>query len=264
MGASHGRTRNFNVAYRDRTYQALVQEAGGLWRELEAESGASLLNLVGQVVHGAGVQRDADAELRILGVEAERLDPGEARERWSGLRFDTRVLHLPQAGRVDAEEAVVALQQQARARGAEVVLETPAVSIEIRGDGAAVVVTDETTYVAETVVVTVGAWTQRLLGDHVALPRLTVTQEQPAHFAVTDSGAVWPSFMHLPAEGDPRYDTFLSLVYGTLTPGEGVKAGWHGVGPLTDPDHRSFEPEPTQLTALQQLRPRLAARGRRR
>jgi sarcosine oxidase len=36
-----------------------------------------------------------------------------------------------------------------------------------------------------------------------------------------------------------------------LTPGEGVKAGWHGVGPVTDPDERTFEAEPQQLAALQ-------------
>ena len=70
MGASHGRTRNFNVAYADPTYQAMVQEAERLWRELEGESGATLLDLVGLVVHGEGVAADADAELRALGVEA--------------------------------------------------------------------------------------------------------------------------------------------------------------------------------------------------
>ncbi len=79
-----------------------------------------------------------------------------------------------------------------------------------------------------------------------------VTQEQPAHFSVSDPSAVWPGFNHLPGPGDPRYDYWCSpQTYGTLTPGEGVKAGWHGVGPVTDPDARSFAPEPVQLAALQ-------------
>lgn len=252
QGASHGRTRNFNVAYADPTYQALVQEAGSLWRELEAESGATLLDLVGQVVHGAAVEPDADAELRALGVEAALLEPEAAQERWSGFRFDTRVLHLPQAGRVYAEDAVVALQERAAAHGAEVRLETAAEGLRLRDDGAVEVAAGGTTYLAETVVVTAGAWTSKLLGEHLRLPSLTVTQEQPAHFAVADPAAVWPSFMHLPVEGDPRYADFRSLVYGMLTPGEGVKAGWHAVGPVTDPDARTFEPEPVQLEALRQ------------
>lgn len=248
QGASHGRTRNFNVAYADPTYQAMVQEAAVLWRELEGESGVTLLDLVGQTVHGASVGPDAAEELRTVGVQAEMLPVEEARERWRGIRYDTRVLHLPQAGRVYAEDAVVALQRQAAAHGAEVLLETPVEEIRPRSDGSVEVAAGGTAYLADTVVVTAGAWTEKLLGAHLALPRLTVTQEQPAHFAITDHEAVWPSYMHLPAAGDPR---FLSLVYGMLTPGEGVKAGWHAVGPETDPDLRTFRPDPGQLAALQ-------------
>ena len=54
-----------------------------------------------------------------------------------------------------------------------------------------------------------------------------------------------------PSSGSPRYDYWYSQTYGTLTPGEGVKAGWHAVGPVIDPDARTFEPEPVQLAALQ-------------
>lgn len=249
MGASHGKTRNFNVAYPDPTYQAMLQESAVLWRELEDESGATLLDLVGQTNHGAGVAPDAADELRALGVQAELLPVEAAQERWRGIRYDTRVLHLPQAGRVYAEDAVVALQQQAAAHGGEVLRDTPVEAIRRRPDGTVEVSTADTTYLADAVVVTAGAWTQKLLGDLIPLPRLVVTQEQPAHFAITDEGAVWPSYNHLPADGDPA---FLSLVYGMLTPGEGIKAGWHAVGPATDPDHRSFEPEPGQLARLQQ------------
>ena len=56
-GASHGRSRNFNLTYVDPTYQAMLREAAVLWRELEAESGASLLDLVGIANHGAGSPR---------------------------------------------------------------------------------------------------------------------------------------------------------------------------------------------------------------
>ena len=252
MGASHGRARNFNVGYDDPTYQAMVQEAAVLWRELEDESGATLLDLVGQTNHGAGVAPDADLALSALGVQAELIPVEAARERWPGIRFDTRVLHLPEGGRVYAEEAVITLQRRASAHGAEVLLNTPAEGIWVRGDGKVEVATADTTYVADTVVVTAGAWTEKLLGGRVALPRLVVTQEQPAHFAVAQPDAAWPCWNHLPAENNPRYGHWYSLVYGMLTPGEGVKAGWHGVGAVTDPDRRSFEPEPVQLAALQQ------------
>ena len=251
MGASHGQTRNFNVAYPDPTYQAMVQEAATLWRELEDESGATLLDLVGQTNHGAGVEPGAADALRSLGVQAGMMPVEEAQERWPGIRYDTRVLHLPQAGRVYAEDAVVALQQQTVAHRGEVRLDTPVEDLRVREDGTVEVVTVDATYRADTVVVTAGAWTDKLLGTRVKLPRLVVTQEQPAHFAIVDSEAVWPSYNHLPADGDPRYEHWYSLVYGSHTPGEGIKAGWHGTGPVTDPDRRTFTPEPVQLAALQ-------------
>ena len=82
-----------------------------------------------------------------------------------------------------------------------------------------------------------------------------MTQEQPANFAVRgsvgDAETAWPGFNHHPTPGDSEYDYWLSPIYGMYSPGEGVKAGWHGVGPVTDPDARTFTAEPTQLAALQ-------------
>ncbi|HEX5088678.1 MAG TPA: FAD-dependent oxidoreductase [Nocardioides sp.] len=251
MGASHGRSRNFNITYADATYQTMLREAAELWAELEDESGVSVLDVVGIVNHGAGVAPDLADQLGALGVRAALLTPAEAQERWAGIRFDTRVVHCPDGGRLDAEEAVATLQSEAARHGGEVVLDTRVESIEVRPDGRVEVVTGPETFVADTVVVTAGAWTEKLLGARVALPRLVVTQEQPAHFAVSDPAADWPSYNHLPEPRDPRYGYWYSQTYGTLTPGEGVKAGWHAVGPVTDPDARTFEPEPVQLAALQ-------------
>src|SRR5262245_38959041 len=251
MGASHGRSRNFNITYADATYQAMLREAAGLWRELETESGLPLLDLVGIVNHGAGVAPGLADQLGALGVRATMLTPAEAHERWAGIRFDTRVLFCPDGGRIDAEEAVVALQAETARHGGEVLLDTRVTSIQVRADDRVEVVTDGEVFVADTLVVTAGAWTEQLLGSIVALPRLVVTQEQPAHFAVSDETAVWPSYNHMPEPGHPRYDYWYSQTYGTLTPGAGIKAGWHAVGPVTDPDARTFQPEPVQLAALQ-------------
>ena len=118
------------------------------------------------------------------------------------------------------------------------------------------VVTQGGDLVARRVVVAVGAWSAGLLGPLLAGPPspgpaglpLVVTHEQPAHFVVRDPATegTWPSFTH-----DPGPDAgWPSGVYGLATPGEGVKVGFHGVGPVTDPDRRSYLPEPGQLTAL--------------
>ena len=62
---------------------------------------------------------------------------------------------------------------------------------------------------------------------------------------------MWPGFNHALVPGSPGFENAYSPVYGMLTPGEGVKAGWHGTGALTDPDKRSFASEPSQRRALQ-------------
>lgn len=256
MGASHGASRNFNVAYADPTYVRMLVEALPLWRELENESGTALLDLVGVANHGPrpGFDEVHDA-LTAAGIAAEFLTVDEAGRRWPGVRFDTRVLFNEQAGRVNADAAVQALHATAAAAGADVRQRTRATRIEVIDDGRVRVASVSDTGVSEvfearTVVVTVGAWTTKLLG-RFPLPRLVVTQEQPAHFALRDEAIAWPSFNHFPGRPEDGYDYWLSPVYGMLTPGEGVKAGWHGVGPVVDPDARDFAAVPAQLAALQ-------------
>jgi sarcosine oxidase len=264
-GASHGASRNFNTAYSDPTYVAMLAEALPLWRELEAETGARLLDQVGIVNHGPNpaFEAVADALLR-AGFGASFLTPEAAGQRWPGIRFDGRVLHTPDAGRLNADAAVAAMQAAATAAGAEVSRGVRATRVEVLGDDRVRVTTqtegaERRVIEARRVVVTVGAWTTKLLTGVLPMPRLVVTQEQPAHFALRDqstdavarAAVDWPGFNHSFDASDPRYSYWYSPIYGLYTPGEGVKAGWHGVGPVIDPDARTFQPEPLQLAALQ-------------
>jgi len=247
-GASHGASRNFNVAYAEPAHVALLVEAERRWRELEAETGARLLDQVGIVNHGDHPELDdVHDALEAAGIPSAFLPPEEAARRWPGLRFETRVLFTPTAGRLDADASVRALQQASAERGADVRHETPVRGIRVVDDDLVEVETDSETLTARRVVVTAGAWASKLLGGLVPLPPLVVTQEQPAHFAVLDTSFEWPGFNHRPGPGD---DWWYSGVYGMLTPGEGVKAGWHGVGPVVDPDARDYRPEPVQFEAL--------------
>lgn len=258
-GASHGASRNFNIAYEEPDYLRLVAEAGGLWRELEAETDTHVLDMVGLVNHGAGEIEGHDLLLHQYGFAATTLTPDEASERWPGIRFDTRVTYTPDGGRLNPDLAIPALQRAAARHDAELRHQTAVRRIDVLADGTVAVHTDDETLTADSVVVTLGAWSRKLLEGIVELPPLVVTQEQPAHFALASGGdgldaetaALWPGFNHLRAAGDARTDWWYSDVYGMLTPGEGIKAGWHGTGPVVDPDHRSYEPEPVQLAALQ-------------
>ncbi|MFF1876641.1 FAD-dependent oxidoreductase [Leifsonia sp. NPDC058230] len=259
FGASHGRSRNFNTAYSDPVYAEMLAEALRLWRELEHQTGQLLLTQVGIVNHGPNPEFDrVAAALERVGLSAAFLSPEAASERWPGIRFDGRVLYSPDSGRLDADAAVAALQAAAAALGADVRHGVRVTDIASSGDRRVRVTTESGVVHARRAVVTAGAWTEKLLGRTVRLPRLRVTQEQPAHFALRDASAAasaaaattWPGFNHSYDRADPRYGYWRSPIYGMYTPGLGVKAGWHGAGPEVDPDRRDFLPEPQQLDDL--------------
>ena len=251
LGASHGATRNFNTAYPQDDYLDLVAEARTLWDVLAEETGTQLLDLVGLVNHGHAepLRRIREAHAG-RGVRSVFLPPAEAQERWAGMRFRTDVLYVPEAGRVRAADALHALRTSAEARGADFRYSTPVRGIEVLGGESVAVLTDGGEFRARRAIVAAGAWSRKLLDGIAELPRLVVTQEQPAHFRSVDASHEWPSFNHLPDPGNAADSYWYSQVYGMLTPGEGIKAGWHGSGPVVDPDHRDFTAEPAQLEAL--------------
>ncbi|WP_260982458.1 FAD-dependent oxidoreductase [Arthrobacter sp. U41] len=253
-GASHGATRNFNPGYADPDYVAMLAEAVRLWDELATDGGERLLARTGVVNHGTDPRLgDVRNALRGAGLRAEFLPAAEAAERWRGIRFDQEVLHMPDGGQLNPDAALPVMQRLAADRGADIRHRVTVLDVAVADDGVRLTLdaggrTEVLT--ARQAVVTAGAWTAKLLGGRVSLPRLTVTQEQPAHFAIRDEDALWPGFNHVPGQG-PEFAGWYSPVYGMQTPGEGIKAGWHGVGPVVDPDRRSFTPEPAQMAALQ-------------
>ncbi|QNE16074.1 FAD-dependent oxidoreductase [Pseudarthrobacter sp. NBSH8] len=263
-GASHGSTRNLNPGYHRPEFVAMLVEGLALWEELEQDSGELLLTRTGIVNHGPDPRLAlVQAALTEAGLRAESLRPEEAAERWRGIRFDQPVLFMPDGGQLNPEAALPVFQRLAAARGAEIRHHTKVVELKIMDDGVRLTLADQSpvasgrteVVTAAQAVVTAGGWTEKLLSGaagsgKLRIPRLTVTQEQPAHFRVADQGALWPGFNHTPGPG-PAYKGWYSPVYGMHTPGEGIKAGWHGVGPVVDPDRRSFLPETVQLAALQ-------------
>ncbi len=259
IGASHGSTRNLNPGYHRPEYVAMLAEGLSLWEDLEQESGEQLLARTGIVNHGPDPRLpEVAAALNQAGIPAEFLSPAEAGERWRGIRFDQQALHMPDGGQLNPEAALPALQRLATARGAEIRHHTKVVELQVMADDVRLTLESAAgieVVTAGQVVVTAGGWTEKLLAGAggstgLRIPKLRVTQEQPAHFRVVDQGVTWPGFNHMPGTG-AQYKDWYSPVYGMQTPGEGIKAGWHGVGPVVDPDRRSFQPEPAQLAALQ-------------
>ena len=234
-GASHGATRNFNNAYDEDHYLDLLVRSREGWDALGPVDGEPLLRLHGLVTHG-DVDLDAvRAGLRARNIPAALLTAADAAARWPGMRFDGDVLWSSDAGVVRAADALTELERRIVAGGGEVRWSTPVAHIGEDSAGIVLELADGGLLRADTAVVTAGAWTARLLG-RLGLPRLTVTEETPAHFA-PGTDTAWPSFNHYV---DPR--AYPATVYGMPTPGEGVKVGFHGVGDEIDPDARPHRP----------------------
>lgn len=236
-GSSHGRARIFRLAYQDPKYVGLAQRAQQLWRLLEEESGTELLEVTGGIDHGPAVTVGAlERALQRNGVPAAALAPAEAQARWPGMRFDEAVLHQPDAGRLNADETLVALHALAQARGCDVQYGVRARSLREVSTGVEVDTTHGVVS-GETAVIAAGAWVPALtrsLPFAGALPTFRVTQEQPAYFRPID-GTAFPSFLHHAGSGGRR----LGLgTYGMHSPDHGVKVGQHGAGQEVDPDRR--------------------------
>ncbi|WP_159501875.1 FAD-dependent oxidoreductase [Microbacterium sp. 18062] len=246
-GASHGTTRNFNDAYTEDRYLDLLARARAAWAVLGTPGGEPVLRLHGIVTRGpAGVLETVHAALAERGIDARLLDAAEAARRWPGIRFAGPALVSEDAGVVRADAALAELERRIVALGGEVRYSAPVRRIEDRGDDVRID-TDGGGIVADVAVVAVGAWTRPLLGGLVPLPRLTVTEESPAHFVPLRPNDPWPSFNHLTAG---LGDATPGDVYGMPSPGEGVKVGFHRVGPEVDPDARPFRA--THVAALEQ------------
>jgi sarcosine oxidase len=251
-GASHGASRIFRLSYPDPAHIALARQARDLWRSLEQATGTELLTVTGGVDHGGDPRlEELHAGLSAAGIASEWLGPAQAEERWPGIRIDTHALYHPDSGRLHADRSVEALQSAASALGASVQHTAGVTRITvIDADTVEVGLADGRTYRARRAVIAAGAWTRSLLAGLVPLPSLRVTQEQPAHFVPLAVEDGWPSFGHLITPGTAQAERFHGGVYGLATPGEGIKVGFHGVGPEVDPDRRDFRPRAQLATAL--------------
>ncbi|MGV9269130.1 N-methyl-L-tryptophan oxidase [Kitasatospora sp. NPDC003701] len=247
-GSSHGSSRIFRLAYPEPFYVSLALRALPLWRRLEEETGTRLLDLTGAVDHGPTAATSAlHRALTAAGRPAELLDPSQVAERWPGLRADTSALFHPEAGRLHADDSVAAFQRAAEGHGAEVRHGVGVRRLAVRGRGVELVTDGGEVIVAEHVVVAVGGWAPRLLSGLVpGLPPMRVTEEQPVHFPAA-APLDWPSFIH---HGGARLASEAG-VYG-LGSADGVKVGFHGVGPVVDPERRGGGPDARAVEQVQE------------
>ncbi|WP_440709788.1 NAD(P)/FAD-dependent oxidoreductase [Herbiconiux sp. YIM B11900] len=273
------RTAPFSLARTDALELRLLADAHALWRVLESETGVPVLAQTGGIEHGEPSEVDELARvLPHLGFAAEPVSAAESQARWPGLRSDGVALHTPEAGSLDAGAAVEALQSEARRRGAALHPARQVTRIRILGDDLARIEVvpldpggepsgDPEEFDSRRLIVTLGAWTAKLLGSVLVLPRLAVSQEYGIRFALRGPDAAVPSFTHHPRSGDPYYRFWPSSLSGAVRTSPGIGAptregapaffqhgdlslGWAAPGVATEPDARDPRPDERERSAL--------------
>ena len=198
-GSSHGSSRIFRLSYPDERWVRDAQLALPLWRELEEESGETLLEVVGTLDLGAPA---ANVEaLRAAGVLSEVLTPAELEARWPLAAEGRPGLYQPDGGFLHADRTLRALRASAEAADARIV---EGERVEPGELGAAVVV------------VTAGAWAPQLVELDVTPTIETVSYAEWA-------GPPVPSLIDWGSGGDAPH-------YSLLAPGIGIKGGSHHGG----------------------------------
>src|SRR5262249_38069283 len=101
-GSSHGPARIFRLADTTRTWVREARDPPAAWRELEAETGETLLELDGLVECFPNIDQSSAAELEECGVAWHEVEPGPhgivLPEGWSALI-------QPEAGVIRADRA---------------------------------------------------------------------------------------------------------------------------------------------------------------
>jgi sarcosine oxidase len=224
QGSSHGRSRIVRLAYPEVEFVELAKEAFVGWRELEQESGRTLLQLNGLLELVEDPAQSSHDALEAAGAEHELLDADAARSRWPvGVPDGWTVLFQPEAGIVRADVAHRTFVDRALAHGARLEEHRRVESL------------DELD--ADAVIVTAGPWVQKLVPDVPVRP----TRETLAYFR--RDGEPLPSLVWL----DP--ETRGHAMYSLHDPLHGLKAGAHMSGADADPDEPG-EPEPAILERI--------------
>jgi sarcosine oxidase len=178
QGSSHGETRITREAIGEgREFVPLVLRSNQIWEEIETATGHNLLTRCGCLVlasantpgqhHGSSsfLQDTIDAACE-FGIAHETLNANEVHRRYRQfrLRDDETGYFEPGAGFLRPEACIAAQLELARQAGAQVFLNETV--REITPDGNSVrVVTNHTIYSVSHVIVTVGAWIPKLLGQ---------------------------------------------------------------------------------------------------
>jgi sarcosine oxidase len=229
FGSSHGESRIIREQYFEHPlYVPLVQRAYQLWRELEEQTGRSLIRTTVGLMIGppngivvSGAIRSATEH----GLKQEVLDSAGLTARFPAFRPDRDIVAVldPRAGFLNADACNVAHIEAARRAGAEVHFEEGVTRWMPDGDGVRVTAAGGI-YMADRLLLSAGAWTKDLLPDltlPLSIERQVVFWLDPDESTLSYGSGHFPIYVYEYTPG--------SICYGFPRLARGVKAAvMHG------------------------------------
>jgi sarcosine oxidase len=180
FGSSHGETRVTRLAIGEGEHLTpLAIRSHELWREIERETGASLLSESGALIissernaaqtHVEGFFGRTVAAAERFGIGHEVLDAPTIRARWPhfNVREDEVGYFEPTAGFLRSEECIRAEAMLARRYGADIHENEVVLGFDARANGVTIA-TNLSCYSANKLIIAAGAWLPELLGERYA------------------------------------------------------------------------------------------------
>jgi sarcosine oxidase len=252
FGSSHGQTRIIREAYFEHPlYVPLIQRAYQLWAELESATERSLFRETGGLMIGkpeSAVVAGATRSAREHSLPHAILASADVRSRFPALCPTDEMVAVwePRAGILFPEICVDAHLTLARAHGAVLHANEPALSWETDGGGVRVTTSKGACHAGQ-LVLTAGSWIQSLVTD-LQLPLAIERQVQfwfepklPVEFQPERCPIhIWE---HEPGR----------FFYGFPDLGGGVKVACHHEGVKTHPDSINREVRPEEIEAMREI-----------
>ncbi|CAL5221259.1 g3417 [Coccomyxa viridis] len=166
-GSSHGSSRIIRLQYHEHPdYVPLLHRAYKLWRDLEADSGKTVLHITGCLEFSDPVRTVSNCFGHALrsaiehNLEHEVLTGEEVNKRFPGWRLPShfKALYQPQGGILNSEEGIRAHTRAAQKHGAILHTGERVQRWQVLPSGKVEVITNKATYTAGRLVLTAGAW----------------------------------------------------------------------------------------------------------
>jgi len=256
-GSSHGSSRVARSTYSEAVYARLMRRAATEdWPRIERESGEKLLlpsagcffGPAGGPVDGyLRAVRDAGFGEDLI----EQLDPSEARRRYPSMRFDDcrYVLDDHTCAVTAASRTLAVLARLATERGAVIRKDTAVTAIDTDGLRARVITAD-TVYWVDHVIVTAGAWAERLvpaLAARLTPLRQTVAYLHPAGERDAFRLGHTPLWVEIGTGADRTHYALPDLATGCL------KIALHRISGTADDPDADPGPDPAEIERLRQV-----------